>query len=344
MKRALQANINNKIFYIDEDAYNLLQNYLHQLGDAFSGPEGKEIVGDIECRASELLSEKIEKGKSVIDIQCIYQVIDTIGSPEELGAQAGPQYHKSNDDNTPPPYKDTKTPKKLYRDPNDRVLGGVTGGIAKYLNWNAGVMRVLLVVLALTTYVMPVLLCYMIAWMVIPLANTPRKKLEMEGREVTFDSVAQSLRDSAQEQLRKIDSANVGHAATSLLGAICKIFAGLIALAAAAFGFASLIGLFVTLFFLINDVTGNSWGIYYDIDPHMIDAFPMSCLWAACACLISTITTALLVWCIGAAVFNWKKLSKGALLAFGIVIAIMISAFLIITIYFNNHNMAPFDF
>lgn len=342
MKRALQANINNKIFFIDEDAYALLQNYLRQLNDAFYGPEGKEIVDDIECRVSELLGEKQENGKNVIDIQCIYNVIDTIGSPEELGEQAGPQRNDEDGPQTPPPYNENKKPKKLYRDPNDRVLGGVVGGIAKYLNWNAGVMRLLLVLLALATYVVPFLIFYLIAWMVIPLANTPRKKLEMEGREVTFDSVTQSLRDSAQEQLRKIDSADVGHAATSLLGAIGKVFAGLIGVTAAVIGFASIIGLFVSLFFLINGAVGYSWMTFDHAYPYQLHALPISFAWSACGCMISAIVSFLIVWCMGAVAFGWKKLPTSVLVIIGTILAVLIAAFIIIIIYFINHHIEPF--
>ncbi|MCM1219872.1 MAG: PspC domain-containing protein [Lachnospiraceae bacterium] len=349
MKRALQANINNKVFYIDEDAYNLLQNYLHQLADAFSGPESKEIVDDIECRASELLTEKVEAGKNVIDIQCIYNVIETIGSPEELGELAGnqskPQGGEGGGEIAPPPYQAPKEPKpqkKLYRDPNDKVLGGVVGGLAKYLGWNAGVMRVLLVILAVTTYVMPVFICYLIAWMVIPLANTPRKKLEMEGREVTFDSVAQSLRDSAQEQLRKIDSRNVGQAATSLIGAVCKVFAGLLALAFAAAGFACLIGVFVAIFMPFSGIGAHGWMI--NGGSGLIFPSVAACAWFGCLCLALAILMGVMAWGIGAAAFSWKRISAGVLLALGVIMAILIAVFIVLSIYFMNMNVNPFRF
>lgn len=54
MKRTFPVNINGKVFYIDEDAYELLQNYLDQLRATFPGSEGDEIVSDIESRISEL--------------------------------------------------------------------------------------------------------------------------------------------------------------------------------------------------------------------------------------------------------------------------------------------------
>lgn len=54
MKKTLPVNISGKVYYIDEDAYDLLKNYLFQLRNAFPGDEGAEIVSDIESRLSYL--------------------------------------------------------------------------------------------------------------------------------------------------------------------------------------------------------------------------------------------------------------------------------------------------
>ena len=60
MKKTFEVNINGKIFHIDEDAYELLKNYLSQLREAFPGEEGEEIVSDIECRISEHFEQRDE--------------------------------------------------------------------------------------------------------------------------------------------------------------------------------------------------------------------------------------------------------------------------------------------
>ena len=66
MKRTYPANIDGQIFYIDEDAFDLLKNYLEQLHLIFRGNEGQEIVGDIESRIRELFNERIDRGASVM--------------------------------------------------------------------------------------------------------------------------------------------------------------------------------------------------------------------------------------------------------------------------------------
>ena len=69
MKKTFEVNINGKIFHIDEDAYELLKNYLSQLREAFPGEEGEEIVSDIECRISEHFEQRASVGSSVIVIE-----------------------------------------------------------------------------------------------------------------------------------------------------------------------------------------------------------------------------------------------------------------------------------
>ena len=76
MKKTFPVNINGKIFYIDEDAYKLLQDYLSQLRATFPGQEGSEIVSDIECRISELFDERILSGANVIVLEDVNNVIE----------------------------------------------------------------------------------------------------------------------------------------------------------------------------------------------------------------------------------------------------------------------------
>ena len=57
-------------------------------------------------------------------------------------------------------------PKKLYRSRNDRMITGVCGGLADYLNMDATLVRLLTVVLSLVTGVG--LLAYLVAIFVIP--------------------------------------------------------------------------------------------------------------------------------------------------------------------------------
>ncbi len=180
MKKTFPVNINGKVFYIDEDAYELLSNYLTQLRAAFCGTEGDEIVTDIESRISELFDERISAGANAITFADVNSVIEIMGKPADIGDM--------NDGITPPPpySRDTDetnaensvvkpSRKRLYRNLNNKVIGGVFGGLSTYLGWDANIMRLLYAALCIATYVWPLVLLYLIAWMIIPPANNPRQ-------------------------------------------------------------------------------------------------------------------------------------------------------------------------
>lgn len=224
MKKTFQVNINGKIYHIDEDAYMLLQNYLAQLRDAFPGDEGIEIVNDIEFRISEHFDQRLAGGASVIVIDDVNRVIGIMGPPDEITDEAGFETEPSQRHSAPrpapapegesagvPPYNPAgnattsgSTPppfhKKLFRDERHKVFGGVIAGLGQYLGWDVTVLRILVVVatISLSTFHLfwPLIILYLICWMVIPPARTPRQILEMRGEPVTVDNVGQTVIDN----------------------------------------------------------------------------------------------------------------------------------------------------
>lgn len=64
--------------------------------------------------------------------------------------------------------------KKLYRSLSQRTLGGICGGLADYFDVDISLVRLIFVGIALITAVIPMVIFYLIAWMVIP--SAPRKE------------------------------------------------------------------------------------------------------------------------------------------------------------------------
>lgn len=220
MKKTFPVNINGTIFYIDEDAYRLLSTYIEQLHQAFSGNEGNEIVGDIEARISEIFAEKIACGAKAITIDDVNEVIERMGNPDDLSDS--PESRQFSSDATPPPYPSPK--RKLFRNMQNKVFGGVLGGLACYFGWNATILRVLMVVLALATHVWPLTVIYLVAWMVIPAAMTPRQVLEMNGTPVTIGNLGQAVVES------------ISSSETSIINAISKVSLGFLGIIAGLIG------------------------------------------------------------------------------------------------------------
>lgn len=76
-------------------------------------------------------------------------------------------------DDTPTGHQPAPTPppRKLYRSRDDRMIGGVCGGIAEYFNVDATLVRLLAVAAILLAG--SAILAYLIAWIIVPEEPSP---------------------------------------------------------------------------------------------------------------------------------------------------------------------------
>lgn len=146
MKKTLTVNLGGTVFHIDEDAYRLLDNYLSNLKIHFRKEAGAdEIIDDIERRISELFTEKLAAGSQVITIAYVEEVIARMGKPEELEPDAGDaasgngSWDGSNHAGSTGAGASATAEKvshHFYRNPDDKMLGGVVSGLAAYWGWD----------------------------------------------------------------------------------------------------------------------------------------------------------------------------------------------------------------
>ena len=133
MKKTLTINLSGIVYHIDEDAYVLLDNYLKNLRSHFRREVGvDEIMCDIETRISELFNGFINDGIQIITVKQVEAVITCMGKTEDLFAEEeneSEKKHTETDTNT------WKAQRKLFRNPDDRILGGVVSGVAAYFGW-----------------------------------------------------------------------------------------------------------------------------------------------------------------------------------------------------------------
>lgn len=193
MKKTLTVNLGGTVFHIDEDAYQLLDDYLSNLRLHFRKEEGaEEIVTDIENRISELFIEKTNEGAQVITIIHVEEVIERMGKPEELAGNDNDSQSYSYSSYSGNPT--TGTRRRLYRNPDDTMLGGVCSGLAAYLGWDATLVRLLMLVLLFGS-IGTMTLIYLACWLMIPKANTAAEKLSMRGEEVTIENIGKTVTD-----------------------------------------------------------------------------------------------------------------------------------------------------
>ncbi|NJK87360.1 MAG: PspC domain-containing protein [Bacteroidales bacterium] len=191
MKKTISINLNGLLFNIDEDAYEKLHAYINKIEVHFAGQESSaEIMADIEGRIAELFYEKTRVSNRVITLADVDEVILTMGNPVDF-QEAEPETSSSSTHQQTHTY--TYRTKRIYRDPDNRVLGGVCGGLGHYFNIDPLIFRILFIVLFFGYGTG--LLIYIIMWIIIPEARTTAQKLEMRGDPVNVSNIGNFFRD-----------------------------------------------------------------------------------------------------------------------------------------------------
>jgi len=189
MKKTFTINISGSIFHIDEDAFEKLQRYLQMLNRHFgTALEGQEILQDIEARIAELLIDRTSNKVEVVTDLMVDEVIARMGKAEDFMEQGEQQPSAATGPEGAPMAGDQPIRRRLYRDGDNRILGGVCSGLGAYFNIDPVILRVIFV-LAFFLGLGASLLIYIILWIVVPKAKTTAQRLEMRGKEATISNI-----------------------------------------------------------------------------------------------------------------------------------------------------------
>jgi phage shock protein PspC (stress-responsive transcriptional regulator) len=255
MNKTVTINLGGIVFHIDEDAYQKLSRYFDAIKRSLNNSSGQdEIIKDIEMRISELLGEKLVSDKHVIGLKEIDEVIAVMGQPED--------YIIEDDSKGEPAYQAYKKSKKLYRDKEKGMIGGVAAGLSHYLGIDVVWIRVILLLFffGFGTGI----LAYIILWIATPEAVTTTEKLEMTGEPVTISSIEKKVReefDSVSEKIKNVDydkygnqiktgAEKFGNSLNEIVMNIFKVFAKFLGVIFIISGFTVLFFLFVGIFTL----------------------------------------------------------------------------------------------
>ncbi len=198
MNKTININLGGVFFHIDEIAFQKLKNYLDAIRRSLSDdPKGRdEIITDIESRIGELLSEKIKDVRQVINDADIEDVMEVMGKPEDYMVDD----EIFSDDNYSTYNKQRS--KKLYRDGDDKFLGGVSSGIAHYFNVDVIWIRLAWLIAAFGFGFG--FIVYPILWILLPEANTTAEKLEMEGEAVNISNIEKKIKDEITQASSRV--------------------------------------------------------------------------------------------------------------------------------------------
>lgn len=206
MRETIDISLNGIAFKAEYDAYEILKDYFDRLRSACSveGDEGKEIADDIEARASELILSRQSSIDAPVDSECARWVIEQLGGIDQIPLSD----NRTKDYYDAPGRNDNigDIPKRFYRSKEGSRMGGIFSGLGLYFNVDPSILRLSFAILMLAMLFMIryagffsgifffSILIYIMAWILVPVAVTPRQKLELEGQPVTPDTVRMSFR------------------------------------------------------------------------------------------------------------------------------------------------------
>jgi phage shock protein PspC (stress-responsive transcriptional regulator) len=197
MNKTISISISGMVFHIDEFAYEKLKRYLDEIRGHFSENDGRdEIMADIESRIAEIFTTRIGKLRNVVLMDDVDHMMSIMGSPEDYGdgekKEAKQEY---SGDASQARYTNNRS-RRIYRDPDDKVLGGVCGGIAAYFDVDPLWFRL---AFAAAFFLFGTgFLFYIVLWAVIPEAKTTAQKLEMKGEEVNISNIEKNIREEME--------------------------------------------------------------------------------------------------------------------------------------------------
>ena len=213
MKTTVRISLGESIFTVEDDAYKYLQEYQKALQNQYRiKNNGRAIIHDIEIRMAELFNYKLDKTKQVITYLDVYEVIEVLGKPESFEEPKTNTSSVNADDfqviNRPRKKRSkhsnkrwNKRSKSMFRDIDNRILGGVCSGLAAYFGTNPVIFRVLFALLFF--FGGGSVIIYIVMWVALPPALSVTQKMEMRGEMINLNNIEDKVKKELENLKRK---------------------------------------------------------------------------------------------------------------------------------------------
>ena len=193
MNKVLNINLGGYPFTIDDNAYMHLNNYLDTIRNHFRNSEGfEEITSDIEGRMAELFQEHMGD-RPIVTIKDVKMAIAIMGTPEEFGAEPMDEEVPGGMGRKSGKFR-IKTGKRLFRNPEDEVVGGVCSGIAAYLGIEDPLWVRLVFALIIFSGGIGIPM-YFVLWAILPKAESASDRLAMRGEPINVSNIGKLIEE-----------------------------------------------------------------------------------------------------------------------------------------------------
>lgn len=262
MDKTISISLGGYSFIIDDAAYLKLKKYLDDVRRSLKGMEGTEdVLSDVEIRIAELFRERLNH-REVVGETDVDHIIQVMGKPEQYMDEEEP----GNESRKNSGYTATGGKKKLYRDADNKVLGGVLSGIAHYIGIESWITRVIWILLFFADIPLTgtsfTIISYIILWIILPKAETVTQKYEMMGEAGDIASIKKSVGSTSETGKKVHSTSDTFTEALKIFGKIILVFLGFIFICIGL----SLVfsGIFTLVFATAGDVPVQIFGRFFD--------------------------------------------------------------------------------
>ena len=253
MNKTININLAGSFFHVDENAYAHLQKYLDAVSATLSPEDSiEEIMNDIEARIAELFSESMTSNDQVITLSRVKEIIDIMGQPQDFDPEGAAE---------PNAAEQYKSIKQLFRDEENKYLGGVASGLGHYLGIDCLWIRLIWLLLfffSSGTFFM----IYILFWILVPAAKSTSDKLKMKGEPINISNIEKRVKegyDKFSDNMKSVDYDKYGNQVKRGSNRVVEVIGNL--LKGTLTVLAKLLGVLM-LIFSITTLLGLAFGLF----------------------------------------------------------------------------------
>lgn len=235
-----------RLVHLDEAAHRRLLAYLNALRRALDGTEGaEEILADVEVRLVELFDERLAGQREVVNVADVEWAEGRLGQPEDF----------VDEDQAAP-----RTVRKLFRDRENGMIGGIASGLGAYLNIEPTWARLAFLALLTVGFAIPL---YLILWIIIPQAKSRTDRLAMHGDEPTIENIKRRVSEELSGMSNRVKSSRFREAVQDVVAFLERVFRLVFKVFGRFVGAALVLlslALLLSVVGLLTGIGGVSWG------------------------------------------------------------------------------------
>lgn len=193
MNKVHYTRIHNTVFQFDEEAYRLLKRVLdgYKAGLKYSTKTYEQLEQKV---ADFLLELSADKENFVVSINDVEKVRDHLN---EIVSEGNSEFEKNQ-----------PMSKKLFRDTDDRIIGGVVSGLSRYFEVDTVLLRIITLVLVLLS-TGTVILVYLILWILVRKPKTPMDRARMYGYPFNSKDFTEKTKEHFKKASERMSAVNL---------------------------------------------------------------------------------------------------------------------------------------